>query len=111
MHSYEIREYNNELLRSYNYVFNEHLPLIEEITNIQSIDALVYRIDILHMLYTISLEGNKAKDYWVSTICKTCDTQEENVGGEMIVGFLSIMAFSSPFHDKKRGYTFSCLWC
>lgn len=70
MMEYEnIRKKNFELISKLGFESNNDLPILEY-SNIRSDTAILHRINILHIFYTIYLRGRKSKDFFWSLINK-----------------------------------------
>jgi len=64
----KIRKETIKKLKEKRYSINEDLPLLESNIDIKSRKQLMNRIEILHLLYTISIEGVESKDFFFNII-------------------------------------------
>ncbi len=63
-----IRKDNLKELKKFDLLINNNLPVVEDDTCIKSLNETADRIDILHLLYTISTEGKESKDFFYTMI-------------------------------------------
>lgn len=66
----EIRESTKKLLQENGIEFNYNLPFLDLPQNIRNKDEIAGRINILHILYAVYLNGSKSRSFYYSIIQK-----------------------------------------
>lgn len=90
---------------------NNNLPLLDFKTEIKSKKELIHRIEILHLLYTISVEGIESKSFFYTIIKEKGLDQSLSIEERM---FLENEKYSDQSLINLSWYKesmFSLLWC